>query len=328
MMDSPEVRMWLSALVQGALLVTVIMTMVAWSTWFERKFAGRMQSRLGPTMVGPHGLLQPLADALKMFQKEEIIPRAADAWLFRLAPPLTLALALGASAVLPLAPGVLASELDVGVLYVLAFAGLMSFPIWVAGWSSANKYALLGGMRMVAQGISYEVPMMLSALVPVVVTGSLSLSDIVHYQAAHHWLLLWPPGIGLIAFLIFFTTMLAEGNRIPFDIPEAESELVAGPTTEYTAVRFGLFASAEYAHSFVGCALASALFLGGWDGPLLPPLFWMVAKTLTLFVLVTWLRWSLLRLHSDQLMALCWKYLVPVALLLLLACGVFAHAEG
>jgi len=322
------VNMWLRGILQAGLLITVIMTMVAWISWFERKFAGRLQSRLGPTMVGRHGLLQPLADALKMFQKEDIIPRAADATLFRLAPPLTLAIALGAAAVLPMAPGALASELDIGVLYVLAFAGSLSFPIWVAGWSSANKYALLGGMRMVAQGISYELPMALSALVPVVVTGSLSLADIVRYQASHHWLALWPPGIGLVAFLIFFTTMLAEGNRIPFDIPEAESELVAGPTTEYTAIRFGLFASAEYAHSLVSCALASTLFLGGWDGPFLPPLFWMVSKTVLLFLLVTWLRWSLLRLRSDQLMALCWKYLVPITLGLLLLAGVFVHLEG
>jgi NADH-quinone oxidoreductase subunit H len=327
-MDHVLDNAWLRGLVHGALLITVLMTAVAWISWFERKFAARVQSRLGPTMVGPAGLLQPIADAFKMFQKEDIIPRGADAWLFRLAPPLTLALALGAAAVLPLSPGALASELDIGVLYVLAFAGSMSFPIWIAGWSSANKYALLGGMRMVAQGISYELPMALSALVPVVVTGSLSLADIVRYQAEHHWLVLWPPGIGLIAFVIFFITMLAEGNRIPFDIPEAESELVAGPTTEYTAIRFGLFASAEYVHSLVGCALASTLFLGGWDGPLLPPLFWMVAKTVLLFVLVTWIRWSLLRLRSDQLMALCWKYLVPITLGLVLIAGVMVHVEG
>jgi NADH-quinone oxidoreductase subunit H len=319
---------WMHGLVHGTLLVTVMMTLVAWISWFERKFAGRMQSRMGPTLVGPSGLLQPIADALKMFQKQDIIPRAADAWLFRLAPPITLALALATAAVLPITPGMLASELDIGLLYALAFSGLMSFPIWVAGWSSANKYALLGGMRMVAQGISYEVPMVLSALVPVVVTGSLSLADIVRYQAAHHWLVVWPPGLGLIAFVLFFMTTLAEGNRIPFDIPEAESELVAGPTTEYTAIRFGLVASAEYVHSVVSCALATTLFLGGWDGPWLPPMVWMVGKTVALFVLVTWLRWSLFRLRSDQLMALCWKYLVPTTLGILLLCGVWVHLEG
>ena len=312
-----------SVLVQPAVVIFVLMAMVAWITWFERKFAGRMQSRLGPTMVGRSGLLQPIADTVKMFQKEDIVPKAADKVLFRLAPPLTLALALGSAAVLPLAPGALASELDIGVLYILALSGLLSFPLWLGGWSSANKYALMGGMRTIAQGISYEVPMALCALVPVVMAGSLSLADIVRYQAAHHWLVLWPPGIGLIAFAIFFTTMLAEGNRIPFDIPEAESELVAGATTEYTAIGFGLFASAEYAHSVVSCALAATLFFGGWDGPLLPPLFWMVAKTFLLFLLVTWLRWSLLRVRSDQLMALCWKYLLPCALCMLLLAGIY-----
>ncbi len=319
---------WLRGLVHGALLITVLMTAVAWISWFERKFAARVQSRLGPTMVGPAGLLQPIADAFKMFQKEDIIPRGADSLLFRLAPPLTLFLSLATAAVLPIMPGMLASDLDIGVLYALAFSGLLAFPIWVAGWSSANKYALLGGMRMVAQGISYEIPMVLCALVPVVVTGSLSLSEIVKYQAAHHWLVFWPPGIGVIAFVLFFTTALAESNRIPFDIPEAESELVAGPTTEYTAIRFGLFASAEYAHSVVSCALASALFLGGWDGPVLPPSVWMLLKTAALFVIVTWVRWSLLRLRSDQLMALCWKYLVPVSLALVLGAGAWVYVVG
>jgi NADH-quinone oxidoreductase subunit H len=323
-----DAGVWVRGLWQSAVLVTVLMTLVAWISWFERKFAGRIQSRLGPTLVGPIGLLQPIADALKMFQKEDLVPSAADGRLFRIAPPLTLALALATAAVLPITPGVLASELDIGLLYALAFSGLMAFPIWVAGWSSANKYALLGGMRMVAQAISYEVPMVLCALVPVVVTGSLSLADIVRYQAAHQWLILWPPGLGLIAFVVFFTTTLAEGNRIPFDIPEAESELISGPTTEYTPIRFGLVASAEYVHSVVSCALATTLFLGGWDGPWLPPMVWMVAKTLALFVLVTWLRWSLLRLRSDQLMALCWKYLVPLALAILLLSGVWAHLEG
>ncbi len=319
---------WLRGLLQGALLITVMMTAVAWISWFERKFAGRVQSRLGPTMVGPSGLLQPLADALKMFQKQELIPSAADSLLFRLAPPLALFLALGGAAVLPITQGMLASDLDVGVLYVLAFSGLLAFPIWMAGWSSSNKYALLGGMRMVAQGISYEIPMVLAALVPVVVTGSLSLSDIVTYQATHHWLVLWPPGLGLIAFIIFFTMALAEGNRIPFDIPEAESELVAGPATEYTAIRFGLIASAEYVHSLITCAFASTLFLGGWDGPFLPPLCWILIKTVGLFVLITWLRWSLLRVRSDQLMALCWKYLVPLSLGILLLTGAFIQWVG
>lgn len=324
MMQNP----WLYGLVWGAVLVSVIMGAVAWISWFERKVAGRMQSRLGPTMVGPFGLLQPLADALKGLQKEDILPREADPVLFRIAPPLTLALALGTAAVIPFTPGFLGSDLDVGVLFALAFSGMMSFPIWIAGWASNNKYALLGGMRMVAQGISYEIPMVLAAMVPVVLADSLSLGDIVRYQHQHGWFVLWPPGVGIFAFLLFFTAALAEGNRIPFDIPEAESELVAGPTTEYTAIGWTIFAAAEYGHSVITSALATTLFLGGWSGPGLTPLVWMVLKTSLVFVTITVIRWSLLRLRSDQLMAVCWKYLVPFALMLVLVAGIFAHVRS
>lgn len=323
MMESP----WAIGLVHGALLVTVLMVAVAWISWFERKMAGRMQSRLGPTMVGPFGLFQPLADALKALQKEDVVPRNADRVPFVLAPPLALGFALATAAVVPFAPHALASDLDVGVLYALAVSGLLAFPTWVAGWSSNNKYALLGGMRMVAQGISYEIPMVLAALVPVVLTGSLDLSAIVEHQVEHRWLVFTLPGAP--AFVLFFVTALAEGNRIPFDIPEAESELVAGPTTEYTAIRWTLFASSEYAHSVITSALAATLFLGGWDGPaFLPPVAWMVLKTATLFVVVTWTRWSLLRFRSDQLMALCWTYLVPFALLFVFGAGLEVVLEG
>lgn len=325
MMDDP----WLRAFVQGAILVTAVMVAIAWISWFERKFAGRLQSRMGPTLVGPWGLFQPLADAIKALQKEDIVPDKADDLLFRLAPPMTLSLALASLAVVPWTPGVLASELEVGVLFVLAFSGLMTFPTWIAGWASNNKYALLGGMRMVAQGISYEIPMVLAALVPVAMAGSLSLGGIVRFQAEHGWIAFSGYGLGAVAMGLFLLTALAEGNRIPFDIPEAESELVAGPTTEYTAIRWTLFASAEYAHSIVSSSVASALFLGGWDGPaFLPGIVWMLAKTAAVFLGITWIRWSLLRLRSDQLMAICWKYLVPLSLALLLGAGVWKHTTG
>jgi NADH-quinone oxidoreductase subunit H len=319
---------WLNALVFGGVVVTALMTLAAWITWFERKFAARLQNRMGPTMVGPKGLLQPIADGLKMIQKEEIVPRDADRLLFRIAPALAAFFALAVAAVIPFSPGLLASDLDVGVLYALAIAGLSSFPVWVGAWASNNKYALLGGMRMVAQAISYEIPMVLAALVPVVLAGSLSIGKIVEYQVEHGWFAFWPPGPGLFAFLLFLLTALAEGNRIPFDIPEAESELVAGPTTEYGGIRFGLFAVAEYVHSMLSSALAAALFLGGWDGPFGPPALWMIGKTAALFVLVTWLRWTLLRLRSDQLMALCWIYLVPAGLGLILVSGLYVAWAG
>lgn len=318
---------WLNGLVFGAIVVTLLMAVVAFITWFERKFAGRIQSRMGPTMVGPFGLLQPIADAVKAMQKESIIPRNADKFLYRLAPPLTIAFALGTAAVVPFAPGLLGSNLDIGVLYALAFSGLLAFPTWIAGWASNNKYALIGGMRMVAQGISYEIPMVMSALVPVVLAGTLSMGGIVEYQVAHGWVIATP--VGFAAAIIFLTTALAEGNRIPFDIPEAESELVAGPTTEYNAIGWSIFAASEYAHSVVTSGIASALFLGGWDGWWgLPPLVWMLVKTTFVFLLITWIRWSLLRLRSDQLMALCWKYLVPGALLLVLIAGIQVSVRG
>jgi NADH-quinone oxidoreductase subunit H len=312
----------------GVVIVTVLMTITAWSIWFERKFAGRMQSRVGPTMVGWAGLLQPLADAVKLLQKEDILPEHADRPLFNLAPPLTVLLALGTAAVIPFSPDIIAADLDVGVLYILALSGLMVFPVWIAGWASNNKYALLGGMRSVAQGISYEIPLVLAALVPVVLAGSMSLSDIVRFQIEHGWFIVWPVGPGLFAFVMFFLAALAEANRIPFDIPEAESELIAGVTTEYTGMKFGLFYLAEYLHTLIVSAVASVLFFGGWDGPWQPGLHWMVLKTLILFGVIFWIRWSLLRFRSDQLMAICWKYLVPGGLVLVMAAASWVHWAG
>ncbi|HSQ62131.1 MAG TPA: NADH-quinone oxidoreductase subunit NuoH [Polyangiaceae bacterium] len=304
--------------VYGAVIVTVLLTITALGLWFERKFAGRMQSRLGPTMVGPIGLLQPVADVLKLLQKEDIVPRDADRPLFDLAPLLSAMLALAVAAVVPFSPKAIASDLDVGVLWVLAIGGLTVIPTFMAGWASNNKFALLGGMRAIAQSVSYGVPLVLAALVPVILTGSLSVSGIALWQTHHHWIVVWPLVPGLPAFVLFFLAMLAESNRIPFDIPEAESELVAGVTTEYTGMKFTLFYMAEYVHTLVGSAVAAALFFGGWDGPFHPGLVWMVAKTLLLFVSVYWVRWSLLRLRSDQLLALCWKWLTPIGIALVL----------
>ena len=314
----------------GVVIVTVLMTITAWSIWFERKFAGRMQSRVGPTLVGPFGLLQPMADALKLLQKEDIVPAKADRPLFNLAPPLTVLFALATAAVVPFGPEVIAADLDIGVLWVLAMGGLTVFPVWIAGWASNNKYALLGGMRAVAQGVSYEIPLVLAALVPVTLAGSMSISDIVRYQEKHGWIVGFPPGPGLLAFLIFFLASLAEANRIPFDIPEAESELIAGVTTEYTGMKFGLFYLAEYLHTLIVSAVAAALFFGGWAGPfgVAPGLHWMVVKTLLLFFGVFWVRWTFLRFRADQLMALCWKYLVPAGLVLVMLAAGWVHYEA
>lgn len=307
----------------GGAIISILMTTVAMALWFERKMAARMQSRLGPNIVGTFGLLQPVADVLKLLQKEDITPEKADAGLFNLAPPLGAIAAIAVAAVIPFSPAVIAADLDVGVLFLLAIGALGVMPVFAGGWASNNKFALLGAMRALAQSVSYEVPLVLAAMVPVILTGSMKVSAIVEYQAAHHWLITWPFFLGAPAFLLFMMAMLAESNRIPFDIPEAESELVAGITTEYTGMKFALFYMAEYVHTLVASAVAAALFLGGWDGPFAPGLGWMVAKTLGLFAFVYWVRWTLLRFRSDQLMALCWRRLVPAGVLLVVASAVW-----
>ena len=245
-------------LVMGTIILTFFMLISAWSIWFERRFAGRMQSRVGPNVVGPAGLLQPIADAIKLLRKENLVPSGADKVLFWLSPPMTLFFTLATLAVIPLSEDLLVAELDIGLLWVLAFSGLLLFPTWIAGWASNNKYTLFASMRAVAQGISYEIPLLFSAIVPVVVVGSLSISDIVRYQGEHGWLLFWPLGPGALGFLIFFVASLAEANRIPFDVPEAESELVAGVTVEYSGMMYGLFPMTEYVHTLITSARASA----------------------------------------------------------------------
>lgn len=325
---------WVYGLVVGVIVANVLFTVGGFASWWERRFAARMQNRIGPNIVGPMGIFQPVADVLKMMQKEDIVPRAADKGLFNLAPALPTALALGTAAVIPWA-GVwtdegtwrnqfVVADLDVGVLWVLALAGLMIFPLWMAGWASNNKYTLLAGMRTVAQGVSYEIPMVLTALIPVIATGSMSVSGIVSWQAEHGWLIWRLPVVGFFAFAIFFIASLAESNRIPFDIPEAESEIVAGVMVEYTGLKFGLFLLAEYIHTAVASLLATVLFLGGAHGPvpeLVGPL-WLVLKAGALFVFIYWARWSWYRFRADQLMNLCWRYLVPFSLLLVMGAAV------
>ncbi len=312
---------WLSSI----LVAVIVLTVTAFGLWWERKLAGRMQSRLGPTIVGPIGLFQPIADLLKLVQKEPIIPQRADRALFWLAPPLTTLFALLVAALVPFGPKLAPANIDVGVPLIIALGGLALIPVWMAGWASHNKYALLGAMRAVAQSVSYGVPLVLTALVPVILAGSMNLNSIVAWQHRHHWLVVWPVFLGLPAFILFILAMLAEANRIPFDIPEAESELVAGVSTEYTGMHFGFIYLAEYVHTLVGSAVASTLFLGGWDGPFGPSVLWMVLKTCLLFSVLYWLRWSLVRLRADQLMALAWKWLVPAGLALVLLAAVWTQ---
>jgi NADH-quinone oxidoreductase subunit H len=270
------------------------------------------------------GLLQPVADALKLLAKEDIMPTQADKLLFTLAPVLVLTASLMVWAVIPFGPGLVVADLNVAVLYIIAMAGLPTIGFIMAGWSSNNKYALLGGMRAVAQFISYEIPGVLAVVTPVLLAGSLSLQEIVQAQTGTspvvpfvpNWFLFYFP-FGPIAFFLFIVAGLAESNRTPFDLVEAESELGAGFHTEYSGMRFALFFLAEYANMFVISLIASALFLGGWDlfGIPAPPYLVMIAKAQTLVFVMMWIRSTLPRLRYDQLMNFAWKTLLPLSLL-------------
>jgi NADH-quinone oxidoreductase subunit H len=247
--------------------------------------------------------------------------------LFNLAAPLGLILVLATLAVIPWGPGWIPADLDIGVLFMLSVSSLMVMPVWIAGWASNNKYALLGGMRGAAQAVSFEVPLLLSAMVPIILAGSFRLGDIVEAQADGRWFALWPPGPGALAFVLFFLSSLAEANRIPFDIPEAESELVAGITTEYTGMKFGLLYLAEYMHTLVSSILAAVLFFGGWYGPGPDGPHWLLAKALLLFAGLFWIRWSLLRIRADQLMKLAWMVGIPAGFALVMVSAVWVKFQ-
>ncbi|OGB88780.1 MAG: NADH-quinone oxidoreductase subunit H [candidate division NC10 bacterium RIFCSPLOWO2_02_FULL_66_22] len=312
----------------GALLLTV-----AYMTWIERKVIADIQVRLGPTRVGPYGLLQPIADGLKLMFKEDLIPSQVDRAIFLLAPSLSIIPAFIAFAVIPFGDsttlfGLLSrpvplhiTDIDVGVLFVFGAASLGVYGIVLAGWSSNNKYSLLGGLRSSAQLISYELPMGLSVVGVLLLVGSLSLVDIVKAQAGVSWWfgILPVPNWFLfsqpLGFCIYFCCALAETNRAPFDLPEAETELVAGFHTEYSSMKFAMFFMAEYANMITVAALATTLFLGGWLGPIAPSPVWFLGKVFLLLFLFIWFRATLPRFRYDQLMNFGWKRLLPLALL-------------
>jgi len=277
--------------------------------WGERRLVARIQVRPGPNRVGPFGLLQPIADAIKILVKEDVVPRKADKLLHFLGPAAFVVPAVLAWAVVPFANEAILTDLNIGILYILAVSSLSLVGIFMAGWGSNNKYSLLAAMRTIAQVVSYEIPMVLSILGVVAIAGSLSMVDIVRAQNIP-FIILQP-----IGFVVYLVAAVAELNRSPFDTMEAESELIAGYHTEYSGMKFALFYVAEYINLLVVSSIVVTLFLGGWRGPLLPPYIWFVIKMFLLFFLFVWLRGTLPRFRIDQLMVLAWKFLLPLALL-------------
>lgn len=309
-----------------ALIITVVMATVGgFGTYAERKISADIQGRHGPNRVGPYGILQVLADGIKMVSKEDIAPASADKFLFYLAPFLCLFGVIATFAVMPVSSGFTLSNLNIGIFYLIAISSLVGVGIFLGGYASNSKWSLLGGMRGASQIVSYEIPVTLSIMSVVVMTGSLSFEGVLKHQGGfpHEWLIFHNPFM-FIGFFILFIAGLAETNRAPFDLPEAESELVSGYHTEYTGIRFGLFALAEYMEVFVVSAVASALFLGGYlvpfniggDGAVgqLLQIVVFVSKALLLYYAVIWIRWTFPRLRVDHLMSLCWKYLTPIAI--------------
>lgn len=313
-------------LIIAFVLLGIVALIAGITSWIERRIAGRMMSRYGPNRVGPQGFLQWIADGVKCLLKEDLIPASADRPLFRMAPYVVFTGMFATWLAFPFSRRIIAADLNIGILYILAVSSLVVIGIIMAGWASNNKWSLLGAMRSAAQIISYEVPSILSVLTVVLVTGTLRMQGIVETQVgkggALRWNIFHSPFL-FIAFFVFFIAQIAEGNRTPFDLPEAESELVAGYSTEYSGMRFVLFYFAEWANLFVISAVATTLFLGGWEGPLLDGIHWFVIKCCVLVFLLIWIRWTLPRLRVDQLMALSWKYLTPIAFFCLLGASLW-----
>lgn len=308
--------------VSGLAVLLGVIGVVTYVTLLERKFAARMQSRIGPYRVGPHGLLQPIADAVKLMMKEDIVPREADRRVFNLAPVVFLIPCILIFATMPFAPGLGVADLNIGILFFLAISSMEIVGLFMAGWSSNNKYALLSAMRAVNQIISYDLPFLMAALIPVILAGSLKLSDIALAQDGL-WFVAYPV-LGQLGFLAYIVASVAAENRVPFDILEAESELVAGFRVEYSGMKFALIQLGEYAHVLGTSFLGALLFLGAWDGPgpaWLGPV-WFLLKALAVFLLITWVRWSFIRIRVDQILQISWKLLWPLSLLLVIATAV------
>jgi NADH-quinone oxidoreductase subunit H len=290
-------------------ILAFILIMVIVFIYIERRLLARFQIRLGPNRLGPEGILQPIATALKVLLKEDIVPTKADKVVHFLAPLVVFIPILLIFAVVPLDKGAIFVDLNVGIVYIVAISSLSTVGIFMAGWGSNSKYALLAAMRTVAQMVSYEFPIVLSIVGVVLMAGSLSMSKIVESQTIPFFVM-QPLG-----FIIFFIGALAEMNRCPFDLLEADSEIVAGYHTEYSGMKFAMFYLGEYGHAVLYTAVISTLFLGGWQGPLLPPIIWLLIKMILVFFVIVWIRSTLPRMRVDQLMSFAWKALLPMSII-------------
>ena len=309
---------FLVALIKAAIVIFVVITAFAYTLLWERKLIGWMHVRIGPNRVGPLGLLQSVADVFKLLIKEDTIPRKAERELFILAPVITFIPAFTVIAAIPFTDRLISSDLNVGVLFYVALSGISTIGIVLGGWASNNKYALLGGMRSAAQMISYEIPLVISVVGTVMMTGSMNLRTIADFQAGGFWHWNFLPQI--IGFCVFVIAAVSELNRTPFDLPEAESELVAGYHVEYSGFRFAFFMLAEYVYVFAIAGLTTTLFLGGWHAPFpfldfIPGIIWFLLKFSSIVFFLFWLRATLPRVRVDQLMGLGWKVLLPLSLI-------------
>lgn len=337
-MDKDLLLLLLKIAVMAVAVLSFLLFAVMYIIWGLRRVMGAMQSRIGPNRVGPQGLLQTVADALKLLHKEDIIPCGADRFIFTLAPAIVFIPAYLVYVVMPWYKGMTLGDLNIGIVYVSAISSITIIGIVLAGWASNNKWALLGGFRAAAQLVAYEVPLVLAMTVPVLFAGSLGMQDIVASQAGGfwHWTVFRGFPLAALAFLIYLTAGLAEVNQTPFDIMEAESELVAGFNVEYSGMKFALFFLEEFAAGFTISAIATTLFFGGWHAPLpflgdqltgvagaFVSLFWFMAKTFGLVITLMWIRATLPRVRVDQLMNLGWKVMIPAGLAIVMLAGVW-----
>jgi NADH-quinone oxidoreductase subunit H len=322
-----------SALLSVVPVLIAFPLLFAITTVLERKGLGRMQNRYGPNRTGPFGILQPMADGIKSLTKEDIIPRTADHLVHLLAPLLLVTASFLVYAVLPIGRNMVIANLNAGVLFFFAVGSMVELAVFMAGWSSRSKYSLLGAMRAIAQMISYEMPLVLASVVVIMAAGSLSTVAIVNMQASYtgiwpHWYVFTP--WGLTGFVIFLIAATAESNRCPFDLPEGESEIIAGYYIEYSGFKFALFFLGEYLGMFATSAMAITLFLGGWAAPFsfltwIPSYVWFFTKLLTLILVFIWIRGTLPRLRMDQLMNFAWKFMLPLSLINIFGAGVWHY---